>query len=229
MSKNPSELILPQTSFCWTFEIKVAQFSVKHLFFGIPSEMKPHLWPAPRACFRRLSLTSHSRLNLRKNSSFSNLLLWSGTTRGIFTDSWRPLEPLPWRVRKSSPARAQPFLFFSPPSLTPGSSASVCFFFVFGWVSLPTDCSVARCAQLPASVPALRLTHWWSACCALWAASGSKWFSLSDPLRSMRITLTVYTPLLPLLLPCLNRSSCLSIISNKRPGVSPARLFLCVK
>lgn len=29
--------------------------------------------------------TSHSRLSLRKNSSFSNLLLWSGTTRGIFS------------------------------------------------------------------------------------------------------------------------------------------------
>lgn len=38
------------------------------------------------------TLTSHSLLNLRKNSSFSNLLLWSGTTRGIVTNTFRPLQ-----------------------------------------------------------------------------------------------------------------------------------------
>lgn len=53
------------------------------------------LFPPPRkdpVC--RNALTSHSLLNLRKNSSLSNLLLWSGTTRGIFSDTSRPLEAL---------------------------------------------------------------------------------------------------------------------------------------
>lgn len=38
-------------------------------------------------------LTSHSRLSFLKNSSFSNLLLWSGTTRGIFPPSGRAGRP----------------------------------------------------------------------------------------------------------------------------------------
>lgn len=38
-------------------------------------------------------LTSHSRLSFLKNSSFSNLLLWSGTTRGIFPPSGRGERP----------------------------------------------------------------------------------------------------------------------------------------
>lgn len=38
-------------------------------------------------------LTSHSRLSFLKNSSFSNLLLWSGTTRGIFPPSGRAERP----------------------------------------------------------------------------------------------------------------------------------------
>lgn len=35
-----------------------------------------------------IELTSHSRLSFLKNSSFSNLLLWSGTTRGILNAIW---------------------------------------------------------------------------------------------------------------------------------------------
>lgn len=57
---------------------------------GLPAAAPPKLFSArahsaraaasaPPAC-----LTSHSRLSFLKNSSFSNLLLWSGTTRGIF-------------------------------------------------------------------------------------------------------------------------------------------------
>lgn len=47
-------------------------------------------------------LTSHSRLSFLKNSSFSNLLRWSGTTRGIFP----PFRPrLPAALRASAGTR----------------------------------------------------------------------------------------------------------------------------
>lgn len=77
-----------------------------------------HVRREVQLCFRHLTersaLTSHSRLSFLKNSSFSNLLLWSGTTRGILNAMWSILL-FHWRElakREASPRNSPvPHLF----------------------------------------------------------------------------------------------------------------------
>lgn len=82
----------------------------------------------------RMKFTSHSRLSFLKNSSFSNLLLWSGTTRGILnvTCSILPTFVVLYSARETASSEL--------PAKIPLALPSVFFFFT-GW-------SVCRCAAL---------------------------------------------------------------------------------
>lgn len=161
------------------------------------------LWPAPRAARRaRVSAASHLALPAQLAEKLLVLKL-----APLVRDNPRHLYGLltatraPSLVRKTKkkkgekkvpPERAAVPLL---PAVSHSSSASVWFFFLFGWVSLPP---VARSLRsLSCRPPCLRGLPLLAGCCALGAASGSKWFSLSDPLRSMRFTLTVWPPLPP--------------------------------